>query len=172
MVPFSTGDSGVSYGSFMKEYLDKLQQDCGELQPDSPLIHNLHRSGRFTCQPMGHNFLSNLGKDMAKSLKLPDWSAYTGHCFRRSAATAAAENGASAMQMQSHFGWVQSSTALKYVNSSTAMAKTMSGLITGTRGESYEIRQSTSLARNQDDGHSKCVNINTGDNCTINFTFT
>jgi len=49
---------------------------------------------------MGKTTISNVGKDVAEFLGLPDAKKYTGHCFRRTAATKLANAGLTALDMK------------------------------------------------------------------------
>ena len=51
------------------------------------------KSKSFSCQPMGRNTIAGIPKFMANFLDLETPEQYTGHCFRRSAATALADSG-------------------------------------------------------------------------------
>ena len=65
-------------------------------------------TGRHDCfvkSPMGRNYLTNIPHKIAGRLDLDEVKDYTFHSFRRSAATTCADQGATALQMQSHFGW-------------------------------------------------------------------
>ena len=57
--------------------------------------------------------LGSIGKEVAKELGLEHPDTYTGHCFRRSSATEAANKGATSVDLKRHFGWVGEQTALK-----------------------------------------------------------
>ena len=55
---------------------------------------------KFVDQPMGKNMLYCIGKDVAAKLELVNTETYTGHCFRRTSATIAADGGAIPQQLQ------------------------------------------------------------------------
>lgn len=60
---------------------------------------------KYSTLPMGKNILGQCGVYMAESLQLDEPKRYTGHCLRRSAACAAADAGATTMDMQRHMNW-------------------------------------------------------------------
>ena len=53
----------------------------------------------------GRNYLINIPHEIAQRLDLDEVKDYTFHSFRRSAATTCADQEATDLQMQSHFGW-------------------------------------------------------------------
>merc|ERR1712107_842797 len=57
---------------------------------------------------------------MATHLKLENPGAYSFHSFRRSAATAVADAGATSEQMQDFFGWASSRMTTEYISTSKA----------------------------------------------------
>ena len=79
-------DDGVCYASIMKTFLYTLEEDELDMHPDVPLF----RQGRsktasspstFMKQPVGKNYLINVGKDVASFLKLPEHSEYSTKSF-------------------------------------------------------------------------------------------
>ena len=85
---------------------------------------------------MGVNYLSKIGKEVAEILELPNPLSFTGHCFRRSSATFAANQGATAIEMQKHFGWKQPATAMRYIDDGTLQGskKMASRILSATNG--------------------------------------
>ena len=61
----------------------------------------------FINIPMGRNMVSKVPSDMAKRLHLENPGCYTFHSFRRSAATAAADSGATSEQNDGLFWLVK-----------------------------------------------------------------
>ena len=129
LVPFG---EPVCFGTHVRRYLDLLRQSLPDLNEEDPLFLRPTKSG-FCTQPMGENQLGNIGKQLAKELGLPNPSTFTGHCFRRSAATAAASNGATSVMMKGQFGWVQEATALKYIDVTNERPIKMAEIMTGAK---------------------------------------
>ncbi|XP_031333003.1 uncharacterized protein LOC116163272 isoform X2 [Photinus pyralis] len=77
-----------------------------------------YRQGRCTVQPIGLNKVGEMPRIIARYLKLQNCDEYSGHCFRRSAASHLANNGADIMTLKQHGGWKSSSTAEGYVDQS------------------------------------------------------
>ena len=76
------------------------------------------KAKRFTCQPMGRNMIASIPKFIANYLNLENPEQYTGHCFRRSAATVLADSGASMSTMKRQFRWRSSTVAEGYISQS------------------------------------------------------
>ena len=137
---------------------------------------------------MGKNKISQIGQDVAKVLKLDNAKSYTGHCFRRTAATFAADGGASTTAMKRHFGWKSENTAMKYVNKSEKGAAAMAlvlnpsepstsdalAVLPSTSGGAGVVNKTVNLSSNVDQremtSSNKVYNIQAGgDNNTYNF---
>lgn len=82
---------------------------------------------KCTRQPVGIHKIGNVPSIVAKYLCLPNASSYTGHCFRRSSATALANSGVDIVGIKRHGGWRSSTVAEGYIeeceNSKVAVAK-------------------------------------------------
>lgn len=76
------------------------------------------RFGKVTKQPVGHNSISQFPNKIASYLKLNNIKSYTGHCFRRTAATLFANNGGNSLQLKRLGGWKSSTVAEGYVDNS------------------------------------------------------
>ena len=74
----------------------------------------------FSNQPMGRNMVSKVPSDMAERLQLDTPGGYTFHSFRRSAATAVADAGATSEQMRDFFGWANTKMTSEYISTSKA----------------------------------------------------
>jgi integrase len=113
-----------------------LHQDLPDISEKGPLFltgrkNLVGRVSRFYSTPIGKNTLAQIGKNTAQFLGLQDPDKYTGHCFRRSTATQAANGGASCKQLQHHMGWRNPNTALEYLANSEPQQLVMAKLITG-----------------------------------------
>ena len=75
----------------------------------------------FVNLPMGRNTVSKVPSDMAERINLNnDNGEYTFHSFRRSAATAVADSGATSEQMRDFFGWSSTKMTSEYISTSKA----------------------------------------------------
>ena len=93
----------VCYGSRVVVYLELLRHCHPNISPDKPLFLRARKNG-LGLQPMGANMLGNISREIAEELNLPNPETFTGHGFRRSAATEAASRGATSVNMKGHFG--------------------------------------------------------------------
>ena len=93
----------VCFGTYVVRYLELLRHCHPNVQPEKPLFLRALAKG-LGDQPMGANMLGNISKEIAQVLNLPRPKSYTGHGFRRSAATEMANRGATSVQMKGHMG--------------------------------------------------------------------
>ena len=105
---------------------------------------------------MGKNTISAVPKEMARSLNKPNIDGYTFHSLRRSSATAAADNGATAAQLQDFYGWSHPNMPQEYISSSKISIQKMATRLQGdSNGEMLETsKMSTGSAANIGQVHS------------------
>ena len=120
---------------------------------------------------MGHNYISNIGKDIAMKLGLSNPECYTGHCFRRTSATLACDAGADAEQLKRLGKWSSSKVVGRYIANSVA----------GAEAISQKLAPSTSSVKNSvvvsEGGEGSgtfhimgnYINLSHGSNNTLNF---
>ena len=77
---------------------------------------------RIKC-PIGKNALGRFGKEVAKSLGKPNWASFTGHCWRRTAATICAESGFSVPEIKNVTGHKSDTVVQGYIDSSMRMKR-------------------------------------------------
>jgi len=119
---------------------------------DKPFFFQV-RNGAMTKQRVGENSFNSMTKQIAAFLELPQAEKYTGYALRRTSATLAAEGGATAPQMKTHFGWKGDQTANRYVDSTTESKVKMSRAITGTKAAT-PATSSTSSTTSHLGGHT------------------
>ena len=78
------------------------------------------RKGRLVAIPIGKNKLAEISKKVADVLGLE--GNFSSHSFRTTAATTAAENGATALQIQKLGDWKDQKVCESYIRSSHMMA--------------------------------------------------
>ncbi|KAK8815161.1 hypothetical protein WA158_003373 [Blastocystis sp. Blastoise] len=110
IVPIEEGN--VKMGNILKEYYSKL--DTNEEGPLFPLIVENH----FCCKSTGEKTIGNWPRRIATYLNLPNADSFTGHCFRRTMASLAAENGATTEELMVQGRWKSASVANQYVHNS------------------------------------------------------
>lgn len=137
LVPFNRNSPHLCMASRVLEYLRLLIESVPTISDDSDLFHQCTKDG-YGRQSMGKNLLAKFGREFAEKLDLSDPEEYTGHCFRRSSATEAANKGATTVDLKRHFGWVQEGTALKYLDDTKERARKMAKLLTGSGEENQD----------------------------------
>lgn len=77
-----------------------------------------YQNGRCTRQPIGKNKIGEMPESIACYLKLDNSKRYTGHCFRRTAATLLSESGANMQQIKQLGRWRSDIIAQGYIENS------------------------------------------------------
>lgn len=113
-------DSDTNPAMYLSLYLDFIKQRKKEVT----YLFSQIRDGKLHCQRLGRTFFLKKGpNDIAVFLKKPSPEKYTGHSFRRSGATNAAENGAMQEDLKRLGRWRSNSVAEGYVQESVASKK-------------------------------------------------
>lgn len=138
------------------------------------------RSNKITNQPFGHNSIAQFPKKIALCLQLKNASGFTGHCFRRTAATLLANSGCDVLQLKRMGGWKSSSVAEGYVDSSLEGQLKISNMLSSqAEGKGYGTTfsvssNSSSSSRDvQIETHKDklLVTINAQDNSNVTINF-
>jgi integrase len=133
-----------------------------------------YRSGKRTVQPVGINSFGKMPELIATFLKLENSKMYTGHAFRRSAATLLSDCGADVRTLKRFGGWKSDTVVEGYVEDSLQNKIGIAKKILGNESSSstsivnHEI---TIVEQNKEAGFNADKEIyfnNT--NCTINVT--
>lgn len=107
--------------SIIQRYIDLFENKTGRF------FRYLNDDGKPTAKPIGINSLSGYPQIVGDFLGLGGH--YTGHCFRRSAATIAADAGASDVDLKRFGRWKSSSVASGYVDRSNYSSRKMSNMV-------------------------------------------
>ena len=171
IVPSSLAEHVTNYFVAVTAALGE-ENRTGHFIKGTPVSKSKPKTCRLVNQPMGVNTLYGIGKDVAIKLGLENPETYTGHCFRRTAATMAADGGATPQQLQRAFGWQSISTAQRYVEESQSGARAMASILTKTLTTSST--SNATVVQHQQDGPSgvttKTYNIQgNGENSTFYF---
>ncbi|KAK5641530.1 hypothetical protein RI129_010077 [Pyrocoelia pectoralis] len=105
-----------------------------------------YRLGKARNQPFGYNSISKFPYNIASFLKLPNAETYTGHAFRRTAATLLVNSGADILQLKRLGGWKSSAVAEGYVDVSVANQTKTANMISLTTLPSSSCSNSNSLS--------------------------
>jgi integrase len=126
LIPTTLPELAISPATILREYIDAVKPWLEQ--------HKLVRiwprptSNSFMTQFRGKNYIATIAKKIAVFLKL-DPTSYTGHSFRRSAATAAADSGISLINLKRFGGWKSDSVAASYVDDSLAATKSAANML-------------------------------------------
>ncbi len=126
LVPFDGKDN---IGSHVSAYMDILERQkiCSDYLFKTVIL----KTDSLIPRPMGKNALAKVGSEIAEFLHLDHPEEYTGHCFRRTAAKRAADQGANLVQLKRHFHWSGQNVAMRYIDESTHHSTYMAKLISG-----------------------------------------
>jgi integrase len=98
--------------------------------------------GQATKQAVGKNKLATYPREIATFLGIENPSAYTGHAFRRTAATWLADNGIDTINLKRFGGWKSDAIAQSYVADSYANKRSLANMLQGSVAASIEGRSS------------------------------
>ena len=90
LVPFNKERPDLCFAAPVIEYLKLLRESHPNLHAEDPLFYRALKSGRYSVQVMGQHTLADIGKEVASRLGLDTPKQYTGHGWRRTSATEAA----------------------------------------------------------------------------------
>ncbi|CAG9759373.1 unnamed protein product [Ceutorhynchus assimilis] len=92
-----------------------------------------YRKGKCTMQRVGIHSFGKMPSIVATFLNLPNPNEYTGHCFRRSAATLVADAGVDFTALKRLGGWRSSTVAEGYIEESIEKKKKVCKLLMGEK---------------------------------------
>ncbi|XP_031342149.1 uncharacterized protein LOC116170098 [Photinus pyralis] len=96
-----------------------------------------YRNGKCSTQVVGVHTFGKIPSLIAQYLKIPNFTNYTGHSFRRSSASLLVEAGGDILMLKRHGGWVSSTVAEGYIEDSMASKMEISSkILTGRDGPS------------------------------------
>lgn len=160
LVPRS--DSTPSPAGILELYKSRVKDWSGQL------LKNWNVKGGKYVQNSGPNPISKAGVEIAKWLKLPNPNSYTSHTFRRSAATFAADNGASLVDLKRHFRWKSDTVALGYLDGSVLIKRKAADFIAGEQEERQPKLQKLEKPQLQHSSEPRSgVQIGTIMNCNV-----
>lgn len=99
----------------------KIIREYVQLRPSNAKTNRFflqYRNGKCINQVMGKHSIAKVPKEIAKFLQLPEPHTYTGHSYRRSSTTIAADAGASIEELKRLGKWKSSSVAEGYIQDS------------------------------------------------------
>lgn len=143
LVPNTLAKSAVSPSALLRKYLDAVMPWLAE-KSLTRLWPRPTKEG-FCTQFRGINYIGTVAKKIATFLQL-DASTFTGHSFRRSSATSAADGGISLINLKRFGGWRSDSVASSYVDDSRATAVEAAACLVPPTADKPEEQGSTSIS--------------------------
>lgn len=114
--------------------MSKVIRDYVKLRPTNAKTDRMfmqYRKGKCVNQVMGKHSIAKIPKEVAAFLKLPEPKLYTGHSFRRTSTTIAADAGASFEDLMRLGPWKSISVCQRYIQDSKTRKRKMANLIGG-----------------------------------------
>ena len=124
---------GFDWSECLSQYVRMVKEELGQYK--GRVFYTGRKDGKLTKQVMGRNMVAQVSHQVADWLGKENVDEYTFHSFRRSAATAAADQGATAQQMVDFFGWKNQSMTSEYISTSDYQLKNMAMKLAGSSTE-------------------------------------
>ena len=134
-----TVEDSFDWAGCLGQYLRRVKNELGKFQ--GRVFYTGRKNGGLVSQPMGRNKLAEVPHEVARFLGKERPEDYTFHSFRRSSATAAADAGATAQQMQDFFGWKNQAMTAEYISTSRHQITSMADRLATVREEPREERK-------------------------------
>lgn len=117
-----------------------------------------YQNGQCHKVVMGIHKISNICKDIANYLKLPNPTEYTGHCLRRTSATFLVDNGGDITSLKRHGGWKSTNVAEGYIEESiTNKTQTAVKILTP---DNYNLPSTSTVNNNSTSGDIQNIDLN------------
>jgi hypothetical protein len=157
--------------------LDRYRKSFDKDKQVGRFLKKIHINGKGTLQHVGIQKLSKYAQEIAEFLKLPEPEKYTGHCFRRTAATWAADSGCSLLQLKNLGGWTSDSAPQGYIGDSMVNKTAISTMVNSfeessggkveMKSDTLTVEKSTKRPREECDENSSAVANSHNSNVTI-----
>ena len=104
-----------------------------------------YEKGKCSAQRIGSHSIAAPPSQIASFLKLPEPDKYTGHAFRRTAASALVEQGGDLLDLKQLGGWKSDSVAQGYVEDSAAGKRKRSEMLQGVEAAERGLAKDVKL---------------------------
>ena len=133
------GEDGFDWAACLNKYITMVKEELGIYS--GRVFYTGRKDGQLTRQVMGRNMLSEVPHMVAEFLGKENPQDYTFHSFRRSSATAAADQGATAQQMVDFFGWNSHGMTNEYISTSNHQVTSMARRLGSTDTSNKDCQQ-------------------------------
>ena len=114
VIPFNRSHPHLCWATRVVNYRAKLVESFPSIKPEDAFFRRALKDRFSQHEVLGKSAFGRIGKEIAQHLNLRDASSYTGHTFRRSAATEAANNGATSTDLKTGLGWENEKTGVQF----------------------------------------------------------
>ena len=115
-VGLGEGESDFDWAGCLGQYLDTVKNKLGKYT--GRVFYTGRKNGNIINQVLGRNMMAEIPHQIAEFLGKDQPQLFTFHSFRRSSATAAADQGATAQQMVDFYGWKSTNMTAEYISTS------------------------------------------------------
>lgn len=128
------------------DLLDTIRRYIALRPPNAPhhRFFSGYRNGKCIIQPVGINTFASMPRKIAEFLGLEHPERFTGHCFRRSAATILGEKGANLWTVKKGGGWKSSAVAEQYIDKSLSIKRKIAETFFGSNDGATTSKKSNS----------------------------
>lgn len=112
---------GSEFTKIIRKYLDMRPR---HVKTDRLFLQ--WRKGKCIAQVMGKHSIAQIPKNVARFLNLPDPDSYTGHSYRRTTTTVAANAGFTVTELKRLMGWKSDRVCEGYIQNSVAYQRSLS----------------------------------------------
>lgn len=109
----------------------KIWVKMRESKKNPRLFLSTNSKGIITENPIGINIVGSFPSEIARFMGLPEPEKYTGHCWRRTAATWAVDEGADLLSLKRIGDWKGTKASEGYIDGSINERKRLASLISG-----------------------------------------
>ena len=128
IIPGRKTRTGFNFAKVVDNYLNNIKAELGVY---TGRVFWTGRGNNYVKTPMGRNMIAAIPHQIAQFLNKNNAQAFTFHSFRRSSASAAADQGATSAQLVDFYGWKSTSMANQYITTSKAMMDGMANKLIG-----------------------------------------
>lgn len=155
-----------SHVGILEDYINRFSEEC-RIQCKGRVIRKLTTKGLESVQVIGKHTIGEFPRKIADFLKLPNSNEFTGHAFRRTAATILANQGAGLLLIKQAGGWRSDAVAQRYIAESDLPKKEVASKLSGAIASSSSATTTGSSATQLQQPSAPPASSSTTTNITI-----